>query len=139
MRAIIAAFLLCSCAGFAADEASERAAVERTVTAMNRWPPDPAIFTADFDGHAEMLRLWQNAPGDGKGQPTVVISKEPWGEAQISIAPAGIMPPVVCKKIRFLTPEVALVDAVGKMPLLIVLMRQGTDNWKIASLRILAN
>ena len=40
-------------------------------------------------------------------------------------------------RIRFLTPEVAMVDAVAKDPLLIVMKKVGTD-WKIASLRILA-
>jgi hypothetical protein len=66
---------------------------------------------------------------------TVLISKEPMGEA--IWLPEGMAQKLTIKKIRFLTPEVALVDTIGKAPVLVVMKKVGTD-WKIASLRVLA-
>jgi hypothetical protein len=57
------------------------------------------------------------------------------GEAQWF--PAGVHGSMIVKKIRFVTADVAMVDAVDKGPVLIVLKKVGTD-WKIASLRRLA-
>jgi hypothetical protein len=51
--------------------------------------------------------------------------------------PAGMHLPLTIRKIRFVTDDVAVVDAAGKAPVLIVMRKVGTD-WKIASLRILA-
>lgn len=68
-----------------------------------------------------------NKPGQ------IIISKEPWGEATWVSASMSVRR-IRVAKIRFLTPEIALVDALSPGPLLIVLKKQGTD-WKIASLR----
>ncbi|MGA3189576.1 MAG: hypothetical protein ABSF22_20920 [Bryobacteraceae bacterium] len=139
MRSIIFAVVLFAGAA-GAEEFADRAAIEKTISALNVWPVRADIFTADFDGRQELARLAQNpqvVAADAK--PSVEISKEPWGEATISL-PGMILrisPAIVTKKIRFLSADVAMVDAVGKGPLLFVLKREGTD-WKIASLRILA-
>jgi hypothetical protein len=160
MKSILLAVLFSS-GVWAADEVADRAAIEKTIAALSVAPVREDLFTADFDGRAEMARLvtirfpvvcpevWgelcgaQTIPITVGGQPgELVISKAPWGEA--ILIPPGMSLPVdagapviVVKKIRFLTPEVAMVDAVGRSSLLIVLKKYGTD-WKIASLRILA-
>ena len=134
MKSIMLAFVLCASGFFAADEAADRAAIEKRIAGLNVLSARSDSFTTDFEDWADMLRLWQTGPD---GEPSVVISKEPWGEATITWPGMGrIAPVIVVKKIRFVTPEVALVDAEGKVPALFVLRKEGTD-WKIASLRIL--
>ena len=140
MKAIILAMFLCGGGAWAADEVAERAAIEKTIAALSVWPVRANLFTADFDGRAELARLTQSSqivPGDAK--PSVEISKEPWGEATISLPGTivGRSPAIVTRKVRLLSADVAMVDAVAKGPVLIVLKREGTE-WKIASLRILA-
>lgn len=136
-----------------ADEVTDRVAIVKTINGLNVFPMPAALFTADFDGMAEIVRLrtayfpvvcpevWgelcsaKSIPIKVDEKPgELIISKEPWGEA--IWVPATSMP-ITPKKIRFLTSDVAMVDAVGNAPLFIVLRRQGAD-WKIASLRILA-
>ena len=85
------------------------------------------------------------------GGVTVVISHEPWGEAQIY--PAGVFPQQLLivnprfasGAVRFITPDVATVegsytrtddDTVQSTPLLF-LMKRDRDVWKIASIRLL--
>lgn len=124
------ALILCAGWAHAADEASDRQAIRRTVFRLNS-------FTADFDNDAELARI-RAAPimlpplADRPGE--VIISSEPWGEATISIPGVSF---IAIKKIRFLTPEIALVDAYAKSPVLFVL-RNESGIWKIASIRILA-
>jgi hypothetical protein len=123
------------------DEVADRAAIEKTVAGLNVLPVREDLFTADFDGRGELLRLQsvttQTTPDNRPGE--VIISKEVWGEATISLpgSVVGMRAAIVVKKIRFLTADVAMVDAVGRHPVLLVLKRDGS-NWKIASLRILA-
>jgi hypothetical protein len=118
-----------------ADEAADRQAIEHVIALLNEHSPPAALFTADSDGRAALERLhpWDR---DRVRRPAVVISHEPWGEANISwIAPCG---PIVSRSVRFITPEVALADAgCGDLQLLVVMKKEGTD-WKIASARVLA-
>src|SRR5208282_1587984 len=96
MRAIIPASVLF--AGLAsADEVADRAAITKTIDGLSVWPPQRALFTADFDfnDQRELSRLvagltvvcptvwWETcAPAViGEDVGTLVISKEPWGEA----------------------------------------------------------
>jgi len=149
MKSIVLAFVFCAGGVWAADEAADRQAIQKTVSQLAVFPPRADLFTSDFDGRAELAGLRRvTCPPEVKGTlcaamglplPAgdtvyqVVISKEPWGEAQV--VPARSI--IVAKRIRFLSPEIAMVDADGTSPLLIVLRKEGTD-WKIASLRILA-
>lgn len=154
MKSIVLSYVLCAGGVWAADEAADRASIEKTISALNGWPIRIQLFTADFDDQAELARVvkfgfpavcpevwWETC---GVQAPTVdhpgevVISKEPWGEA--TWIPAGLnlnLMRIRITRIRFMTPEVALVDAEGRSPLLIVMKKVGTD-WKIASLRALA-
>jgi hypothetical protein len=149
MKSIVLAFVFCAGGVWGADEVADREAIQKTVAQLGVLPQRADLFTADFDGRAELAGLrGVTCPPEVKGplcsamglpMPAgdtayeVVISKEPWGEATISRSRTVM----VVKNIRFLTPEVAMVDAVGKTPLLILLKKEGTD-WKIASLRMLA-
>ena len=130
---------------FAADEAADRAGIESTMRAFNTSPVRAGLFTDDFD-REELKGFPAAAPVSGGDAPdsipvkvqgvpgTVLISKEPMGEAVW--LPEGMAQRLVIKKIRFLSAEVALVDTIGKTPVLVVMKKVGT--WKIASLRVLA-
>jgi hypothetical protein len=141
MKSIIAIVLFAG-GVWAADEAADRTAIETAIRVFSIVPLRASLYTPDFD-QEELARFKKTpAPPDGgipvaiEGVPgTVVISKEPMGEAVW--LPAGMHGAVIVSKIRFVTPEVAMVDAVEKGPVLIVMKKIGTD-WKIASLRRLA-
>jgi hypothetical protein len=140
MKSIIALVLFAG-GVWAADEAADRTAIENAIRVFSI-SPLRASFTSDFD-QEELARFKKTpAPPDGgipvaiEGVPgTLVISKEPMGEAVW--LPAGMHGAVIVSKIRFVTPDVAMVDAVEKGPVLIVMKKIGAD-WKIASLRRLA-
>jgi hypothetical protein len=139
MKSIIIALVIFAGAALAADEATERAAIENTIRAFTVMPNRGDLYTSDFDNE-ELVRFGkaENASIPIKidgAEGTLVISKEPMGEAVW--LPAGMHSPMLIRKIRFVTDDVAMVDAVAKDPVLIVMRKVGT-NWKIASLRILA-
>src|SRR5260370_28249653 len=101
-------------AGAWADQAVDRAAVTKTIGALNLWPDNPALFTADFDGHDALRRramvgtcpeVWWETCGiivTAPESPQVIISKEPWGEATIVMpgSVVGMRAPIIVKKIR---------------------------------------
>jgi len=151
-----------------ADEAADRMAIGRAIAAVNEVPQRPALFTEDADASSELERLWKVKPlrfrilgpsGDPASsprvdRPTVTISHEPWGEATINFpgmeslpALEILNPRIASRTIRFITPGVALADGActyedggattQTTPLLFVMKKEG-DNWKIASLRVLA-
>jgi hypothetical protein len=117
-----------------ADEPADRAAIDRTIAALNEVPPPARVFTADADASAALARLYSSS---------VTISHEPWREATITL-PAIVK--IERRFARFITPDVALVDGTfthqdggssQSTPLLIV-MRKEEGVWKIATVRILA-
>lgn len=127
MRAICCIPLLfVACAW--ADEAADRTAIESVIHALNDSQPGSSarssLFTADAD-HDLDRRLH---PSD-----------RPWSEATA--------PRLVAHNIRFVTPDVALVDAaitrygstilVQRIPVLLVMTKE--RDWRIASLRYLAS
>jgi hypothetical protein len=145
MKSIMIASVLFAGGVWAADEVADRAAIENTIRAFSLMPGRADLFTSDFD-REEQVRFQKTVSTDSGAIPitidgvpgTVVISKEPMGEAEWF--PPGVTVihgMVTVKKIRFLTPQVAMVDAVESGPMLIVMKKVGTD-WKIASLRRLA-
>jgi hypothetical protein len=115
-----------------ADATTDRAAIERVVVAvMGDSKQVSSLFTADAD--SELKRLKELDRG------MLNVSTRPWSE---------VMPPrMVVQSIRFITPDVALVDAADtqygsvmlwRVPVLFVMRREGTD-WRIASLRVLTD
>src|SRR5580700_10250953 len=83
---VILCFSLCFAAFAWADEAADRAAIGRTIAALNVTPQSSALFTQDADAARELERL-RKAEGpdfpECAAHPTVTISHEPWGEANI--------------------------------------------------------
>jgi hypothetical protein len=139
MKSITIALVIFAGSVWAADEAAERAAIENTVRAFTATPNRVGLYTSDFD-QEELVRFSkaENASLPIKidgAEGTLVISKEPMGEAVW--LPAGMHSPMLIRRIRFVTDDVAMVDVVAKDPVLIV-MRKVLTTWKIASLRILA-
>jgi hypothetical protein len=149
-----------------ADEAADRVAIDRAVAALNELPQRADVFTDDAYSELERLpnvkpRAFRiPGPQDDRVSlrrtdgPTVTISHEIWGEATINIpgvAPVPALeilnPRITNGAIRFITPDVALTDGAWTyegdsgttqaIPVLFVMKKEG-DNWKIASLRVLA-
>jgi hypothetical protein len=125
-------------------------------------PQSAKIFTTDVDGRSGLAQLWRGKQiafrvRSDAGAPAripsseVRVSKEPWGEATFNIPGLDpyllveiINPKIESRSIRFITPDVALVDAVvtyedaavqDATPLLLVLKKEGAD-WKIAAIRL---
>jgi hypothetical protein len=158
-RVILCLSLIFGSCALAADEEADRAAIGQTIAALNQVPPPAGMFTDDAVSDLGRLpgmipvQFQPNATVVAAGGLTVVISREPWGEAQIY--PAGGFPHVriivnprfASGAIRFITPDVAMVegsythrdgDMVETIPLLFLMKRDG-DVWKIASVRLLAS
>ena len=114
--------------GLWAEEVTDRPMIESTIARLS--DNQPALFTADFSDAAEFARVSSTG--------TVVISKEPFGEAIISLAPARRFAVV---SVRFVTGEVALVDALDRYTengkVLLVMKKEGAQ-WKVASFKRIA-
>lgn len=164
MKALLWLPLLFSAAW--ADEAADRTAIVRAIAALNEFPQRTELFTADADGRSVLEQLWKGkrlvyrvrttdaASSWASDRPTVIISHEPWGEATINFPGMGGMPGVeilnpriVSLAVRFITPDVALADGAftyedGSAPAqttpLLFVMKKQADDWKIASIRVLA-
>ena len=135
----ILCLLLAFSAGLWADEASDRTAIGQVIAALNEPPDAPgakplsSLFTADAD-LADRTRLTNLI---GRLQ---ISSNRPWSE---------VTPPrLTAQPVRFITPDVALVDAViaqygsvigaQRLPLVLVMRRVGTE-WRIAAVRTSAD
>ncbi len=72
---------------WAADEASDRAAITNTITALNQFPARAGLFTDDEERSAmtlDLIRVWVARRKSSPDHPAVTISHRPWGEAQIN-------------------------------------------------------
>ena len=114
--------------GLWAQDITDRPMIESTVARLG--DNQPTLFTADFSDAAEFARVSRTG--------TVVISKEPFGEATISLAPVRRFAVV---SVRFVTGEVALVDALDRYndlgSVLLVMKKEGTE-WKVTSFKRIA-
>jgi len=119
-----------------ADSAADRAAIEQVVqVVLGPEATDEsvsALFVSDAESEFGRLRELE--------RPLLRLSKEPWPEVTA--------PMVAIRSIRFVTPDVALVDAANvqygslavrpRIPVLLVLRKDRTD-WRIVSLRVLVD
>ena len=131
-----------------ADEATDRAAIEATMAALNTATPPANIFTADFPNAAELRRVRESAPlpvvsmpGDGTtiqtSAGTLVISRAPMGEATWYPNQTVMAARFMTRSVTFLAEGAAAVIAMdGRQPVLLVLRKQD-ENWRIASFRVL--
>jgi len=122
------------------NEASDLVSVQSTVAALNDPAARASLFTLDANGRPQLegllaspgalgpYRVFPNTVMPVPDQnPTVVISHEPMGEAQIVMPPlapyfngvprATTKPPhITTRSVRFVTSDVAVVDAVVDNP-----------------------
>jgi hypothetical protein len=126
-------FLLCAC--LRADQSADRVAIRKVIDSLNEPRGDSqskslsSLFTKDADpADLDRLSNMERRMRD--------ISSGPWSEVTA--------PRIRSNSIRFVSPDVALVDAaitqIGALawrhePVLLVLKKEGTD-WRIASLRL---
>ena len=119
-----------------ADAAADRAAIEQVVKVVfsgaAAGTPMPAMFAADADSEFDKLVQLDRQ--------LLRLSNEPLSEVTA--------PVVVIRSVRFVTLDVALIDAANtqygslvlqtRIPVLLV-MRKEAQNWKIVSLRVLVD
>jgi hypothetical protein len=138
MKAILALPLFLA-AGLMADEAVDRAAIDRAVSALNDPVQRPGVLArdveteVDFDWLIGLHEVCCRYPG------VTIGMNEPWRELTV--------PRIVSGRIRFVTPNVAIVDGAStirgavtlaeSVPLLFVLRREGAE-WRVALVRRLA-
>jgi hypothetical protein len=121
-----------------ADEAGDREVITQVISALNDPVQRPHLFTKDADTAVDFSRLIDLhltclSCGVVHGR------TETWREMTV--------PRIVSSNIRFVTPEVALVDGastvrgavtlVARVPLLFVLKKEGQE-WRIHAVRQLA-
>jgi hypothetical protein len=139
MRLVLCLSILMASSAWAADEAADRAAIEKVISTLNSSPGSPGLFTDDFRDGAVLtsLGIYRDGPRDGPsimipitppegGQATIhasvgaismCVSHEPMGELGPCVgtdrsgpAPASRL---TIRSVRLITPDVALVDAVN--------------------------
>src|SRR5436305_276538 len=119
------------------DEAQDRAAIDNVIAAVNDSMQRPSLFTQGADSGVDFGRLIDlhvrrtSCPG------AVIGVNETWT--------AMTVPRVVSGTIRFVTPDVAIVDGgstvlgavslIERVPLVFVLKRQAAG-WRIDAIRV---
>lgn len=121
-----------------ADEAQDRAAINKVIVALNDSAQRAGLFTKDVDSMVDFARLVDLHRAAASG-PDIIGRDEAWTQLTV--------PRVVSGSIHFVTPNVALVDGAStvegavtlarRVPLLFV-MRRESAQWKISAVRVLA-
>jgi hypothetical protein len=137
MRAILCLALFCA-AGLWADEIHERAAIDKTIAALNDPAQRARILAWDVDSRVDFDRLVDLHRRNLPVASVAIGMDERWTELTV--------PRVVGGPIRFITPDVAIVDGASiirgavtlrpRVPLLFV-MRKTDREWRIAAIRVL--
>jgi hypothetical protein len=132
MLRIALCFLILSAFAWA-DERADRNAIQAVVEALNtnEKMATPSLFTADADSQLARLSDLDRM---------LLPANSPWSEVT--------KPRIMLQGTRFISPDVALVDAantqfgstilVRRVPILLV-MRRVAMGWQIASLRVMVN
>jgi hypothetical protein len=122
-----------------ADEAQDRAAINKVIAALNDPSERANLFTKDADSAVNFARLidLHRLPAPFLG--CVVGMNETWTQLTA--------PRVVSERIRFVTQDVATVDGAStidgaitltrRVPLLFVMRKEGAE-WRISAVRVLA-
>ena len=113
-----------------ADEAADRRAVESTISALNGTSIGTNIFTADFPNLSDLQRF----KDENRLHPTVVISREPMGEATWS---PGAIAPFVTRSVTFISQGTAVVVGSCQQQSVIFVVKNENSAWRIASFRVL--
>jgi hypothetical protein len=122
-----------------ADEAQDRAAINKVIAALNDPAKRVALFTKDVDSTVDFERLVDLHRVAASWPGSIIGRDETWTQLTT--------PSVASGSIRFITPDVALVDGAStvegavtlarRVPLLFVMRREAAQ-WKISAVRVLA-
>ena len=138
----VKAMLLCGALsltiGMRADETQDRRAIGTVIAALNDPVERAALFTKDADSAVDFDRLADLHKRNLFPGGVVIGMDEPWTGMTV--------PRVVGGAIRFITPDVAIVDGAStvdraitlarRVPLLFVLKRERAG-WRISAVRVL--
>ena len=133
---LILCFPLLCAFGLWADEAQDRAAIDKAIAALNDPAQRAGLFTKDADSSVDLGRLLDLHRKNSSSRGFVIGMDETWTEMTV--------PRVVSGSIRFVTPDVAIVDGAStirgavtlapSVPLLFVMKREGKE-WRIGAVR----
>ncbi|MGA2574838.1 MAG: hypothetical protein ABSH24_02325 [Bryobacteraceae bacterium] len=139
MKLILCLSLFCA-VGLWADEAQDRAAIDKAIAALNDPVRRAGVLTQDVDSGVDFDRLVDLHRNKRLCLGVVIGMNEPWT--------ALTAPQVVSGSIRFITPYVAIVDGASvirgaatldrRVPLLFVMKKAGAE-WRISAIRVLTN
>jgi len=137
MKAILCFALFCA-AGLWADQAQERAAIDKTIAALNDPAQRAKLLAGDVDSEVDFDRLIDLHRRESQYGGVAIGINEVWTELTA--------PRVVSGRVRFITPDVAMVDGAStirgavtlrrSVPLLFV-MRKDKGEWRITAIRVL--
>jgi hypothetical protein len=135
VKLILCLPLLCAL-GLWADEAQDRAAIDKAIITLNDAAPRAGLFTQDADSTVDFDRLLDLHRKNSSPRGFVIGMDETWTEMTV--------PRIVSGSIRFITPDVAIVDGASSIrgavtlapsvPLLFVMKREGKE-WRIGAIR----
>jgi len=132
VRAFVCLAILAPAAVWA-DEAADRSAIEATVSALNAPPSSPSnLFTVDFPNAADLKRFREQGRIG-----TLVISREPMGEATWYPSLAIARQRFVTRSVTFLAADMAVVVATYEQNTVLFVLKQVQADWRIASFRAL--
>jgi hypothetical protein len=130
MKAILCCILLA--VGLWADEATDRPAIDKVIVGLNDPAKRAGSFTKDADIGVDFDRLIEMH----RKAPTPFTMDETWTDLTVPRVESGAM--------RFITPDVAMVDGASvidgavtlqrRVPLLFVLKKEGRE-WRISVVR----
>ena len=136
MKAVICTLLVSTACAWA-EGAADRSAIEHVIGSLNAGQnagekPLRVLFTTDAENELDRLASLDRW--------LLERSNEPWSEVTT--------PRLVIQSVRFVTPDVAVVDAanthfgstilVRRIPVLFVMKKEGIG-WRISSLRVLVD
>jgi hypothetical protein len=134
----ILCFSLFCAVGLWADEARDRAAIDKAIAALNDPVQRANVLTKDVDSSVDFDRLIDLHRRGSLSLGFAIGRNEPWTELTV--------PRVLSGSIRFVTPDVAIVDGAStirgavtlapRVPLLFVMKKEGVE-WRISAVRVL--
>ena len=134
----ILCFSLLGAAGLWADEAQDRAAIDKAIAALNDPVQRAGQLARDVDSTVDFDRLIDLHRKTPLSHCVAIGMNEPWRELTV--------PRVVSGRIRFITVDIAIVDGASvipgavtlapRVPLLFVMKKAGGE-WRITAVRVL--
>lgn len=147
MKLALCLTILIASSAWAADEAADRASIEKVVSTLSNTPDSPGLFTADFADQLtlQLLEVTHDEPAAGLLKAAAQCDPhQVWGESNPCV-PKNLLPSsrFAVQSVRWITPDVALVDALNNRTAagislrspVVLLLRKEKDVWRIAGIR----